>query len=95
MNEISQREYWAEIKRISEEMMGQPEDERYEWLHEAIDSHRWVIYTYYNMQVIHLSENNSYTFENFGPEACFDKETGIKWASLAYGAIWGDVWEQA
>lgn len=62
-------------------------DER---LWETIDGHQWVIYTAYNFDVLRHSANTDYAVENWGVESIVD-ETGLKWAALAFGALYADV----
>jgi hypothetical protein len=65
-----------------------------EFLHEAIDSHSWIIYTYMNHQVLQHSANESYAADNYGAEVMI-LNGQINWAALAYGAMYGDCLESA
>lgn len=62
-------------------------------LHETIDGHQWIIYTYYNYQVLQHSPNDGYSAENFGTESIVDKSGNLNTAALAFGALYGDVSE--
>jgi len=84
--------YWLESNEPDQQDFEQSEDLS-QYLSESIDGHSWVIYTWKAMQVLVWSENSDYSFQNFGPESCFDRETGIRWSSLACGAMYGDVQE--
>ena len=55
MEDITRHEYWTEVasiaKTVTEEARADADD-IIDRLHETIDSHQWVIYTFYNMQVL-------------------------------------------
>lgn len=95
--EISYGEYWKEVASLAKQVTKEArelDEDIYDVLHETIDSHQWVIYTAYNFDVLRHSPNDDYSFVNFGRESICDK-TGIKWAALAYGALYGDVCDHA
>ena len=58
--ELNEAMYWAEIDRLAREALeaerttGQDAEDA---LVQAIDAHRWVIYTYYALQVLLFSRN--------------------------------------
>jgi hypothetical protein len=62
-------------------------------LHEDIDGHHDVIYTYAAMQVILHSSNDSAYFEDFGDEGAVE-DGAIQWSRLAYAALMADVREE-
>jgi hypothetical protein len=59
-------------------------------LHEEIDSHHDVIYTYAAMQVIMQSPNSGAYFEELGAEGAVE-DNEIQWSKLAYMALLADV----
>jgi hypothetical protein len=66
-------------------------------LHETIDGHQWVIYTYYNLQVLQHTNNAEYMIDNFGGESAASAiENGIDslHCAMAYWAMYADVAEQ-
>lgn len=60
------------------------------WLHESIDGHEFVIYTYRNFQVLRYSSNDGAYVEDFGAED-LAKEGGVNWPALTYCAMLADV----
>jgi len=67
-------------------------------LHETIDSHQWVIYYSYNLDVIQNSDNADYYIDNFGAESL---ESSLKQGGLnalhchiAFWALYADVQEE-
>jgi hypothetical protein len=60
---------------------------------EQVDSSQWVIYTSRAMDVLRLSDNDSYSVDNFGVEGIVS-ESGIEWSKLAFGAMYADVMEE-
>ena len=82
-----------EIKRDSEftdDLTGR----FYELLHETIDGHEWVIYTYRHLQVLQISENAEYGIDELGPEwaAKMVKDGGLSalHMGLTYWAMYAD-----
>ena len=57
--ELNEATYWAEIDRLAREALAAEHDGRdaEDALMEAVDAHRWVIYTYYALQVLLFSRN--------------------------------------
>ena len=81
MSELTYNEYWTEIASIAETLVSEAMDDcdndresaeeqinDYR-LHETIDSHQWVIYYGYNLDVIKQSDNEDYYSDNFGAES--------------------------
>ena len=63
-------------------------------LHETIDGHQWVIYTYYNLQVLQHTDNAEYMVDTFGgDEVVAATENGIDslHCALAFWAMYADV----
>ena len=68
----------------------------HERLWETIDGHQWIIYTSYNFDVLRFSDNEEYAIVNFGAESVLTEDKdGIKWAALAFGALYADVQEHS
>ena len=62
-------------------------------LHEQIDSHEWIIYTWYNLQVLKFSDNADYMIDNIGGEVETLSERGLDGlhCALAFWALYADV----
>jgi len=94
-DEITYQEYWTEVadlaKSITEEAREYDRDIS-EVLHETIDSHSWVIYTWKAQSIIRHSQNENYTAVNFGADSCIDAN-GVSWSAIAFGCLYGDVSE--
>ena len=101
---ISNTEYWREVEdtvtNIVDEALDQTDtlEEAEELindslLHETIDSHEWVIYYSYNLDVLQHSDNADYMTDNIGGESEILKEKGIDGlhTALAYWALYADV----
>jgi hypothetical protein len=83
---ILSRDYNEEIRALAIEALKQSEDEREDWLHETIDGHERVIYTYKARVVLICTDN---------PDA-YEDEMGEKPAGpeqAAYMAMMTDVRE--
>jgi len=76
--------YFAEIRSLVEECSKVPEEAREEWLHETIDGHEFVIYTY-QARAVMLATDNPSAYEEEKGEA----PKGPKQA--AYMAMMADV----
>lgn len=107
---ISNKEYFAEVnaiaKSIVQEAMQQVENNKVDaeelisdsLLHETIDSHRWIIYYGYNLEVYQHSDNKDYCIDNLGGDCLSHslKERGVEGLhqALAYWCLYADVKEQ-
>lgn len=95
---ISQQEYWDEVRNLAKEAHDMVvEDETRDlgdMIHELVDGHEWVIYTAYNFDVLKHTESDSEIEDLFG-----DEKVGDGWHALlgkaAYAALAGDVRAQA
>ena len=77
-------EYNEEIRSLAKEALTIPEDEREDWLHETIDGHEWVIYTFWARCVLVATDNpDSYEEEMGEPAKTVEAQ--------AYMAIMHDV----
>lgn len=71
---------------IAEEMRAGDVTDQGDAVHEACDSHSWVIYTKYKFAILlHCSNSDAYT-DDFG-EVPTVGGGGINWAALAYAAL--------
>jgi hypothetical protein len=95
---ITEREYWSEVKAIQKNLLDEYKQEGAdtdpnEWvndrMHETIDGHQWIIYTYYNTQVLTHSKNDDAYFEEFGPLEATGFSDAV--AKMAYAALYADV----
>lgn len=92
MNPISLAEYAAECTAIAREIVEEcegDEDTINDRLHETVDGHQWIIYTYYNAQVLTHSRNKDAYFENFGKLEVESYSDAM--AKMAYAALEADV----
>ena len=104
-NEYTQSEYETDVQELAESILSEvieenPEadplevleviDER---LHESVDSHQSVIYTWRAQLVLAHSDNDGYAAEHFGAESATDEDGNLNWSGLAYGAMYADTRE--
>lgn len=69
MDAITQSEYWAEVKAIARAAVENCErnpDNAHDAALEAVDGHQWIIYTWYNAQVLMHCSNHDAMFETVG-----------------------------
>ena len=104
---MNNQEYWAEVNELADtiacEAMQDCENDREAaeetiWdtrLHETIDSHQWVIYSSYNLDVIKYSDNEDYYSDHFGDDALAHslKQGGLDMlhCHIAFWALYADV----
>lgn len=80
------REYHAEIRNLAREALAIPEKDRDEWIHQTIDGHEWVIYTFKARCVLIATDNPDAYMEDFG-------EPPPTVEAQAYAAMMRDVRE--
>jgi len=93
MDEISRHEYRKEVEGLAQEAAdecGFNTEAGREWIWETCDGHQWVIYTFYNYQVLQISDNDAYAIENFGAETAV-RDGVLNTAALTMGALYADV----
>ena len=99
-DQISYSDYWIEVaslaKRITEEAVergGRFDESLEEALHETVDGHGWVIYTWQAQQVLAYSPNDSVALT----EGLYEPKAGepLNWSAMAYGALEADVREHS
>jgi hypothetical protein len=83
-----ERIYRAEIRSLAKEYLRQPKDTREDWLHETIDGHEWVIYTFKAQCVLVATDHPDAYEEQYG-----DKPETME--AAAYGAIIYDIRKMA
>lgn len=69
-NTITSIEYQTEISEIAESVVTESEGDQdlaMDLIHERLDGHSWIIYTYRNAQVLQHSSNDSAYFDIYGP----------------------------
>ena len=106
MSELTNSEYWVEVKSIADNLVSEAmsdnendkdraeEDIFDSRLHETIDGHQWVIYYSYNLDVIKHSANEDYYSDNFGGEALEESLKGgldTLHCHIAFWALYADV----
>lgn len=106
---MNEQEYWLEIESIAETLVNdamntesndreKAEELIYDTeLHQTIDSHQWVIYCSYNLDVIKYSDNEEYYLNEFGADslAASLNDGGLSGlhTAIAFWAMYGDVCE--
>ena len=109
MTMITASQYWKEVEATAARVIARAQDESEDGgdlmevindtiLHEEIDSHEWIIYNAYNLDVIQYSENVDYHIDNFGVEAAGEELkarglTGLHTA-IAFWAMYADVYSE-
>lgn len=87
---ITQHEYFEQMEAIAKEYSEQPEDEQHDWLHQTIDGHEWIIYTWKAKHVMLWTDNPNALFDmGYGLEGIEDHS---RYTTLAaYCAMMSDV----
>lgn len=104
---MNSTEYWTEINSIAAsiatECMDECDNDRDKAeelindsrLHEEIDSHQWVIYYSYNLDVIQHSDNSDYMTDKFGNDYAgqilADKGLNDLHTAIAFWCMHADV----
>ena len=98
LKEITYKEYWEEIESLVEMISNEydlTEVDLYDAIHEVIDSHEWIIYNYYNLQVLEHSDNKDYMFEQGLADLSNASTIADVLNPCAYWAMYADVSEKA
>lgn len=89
---MEEKEYWAEINEIAANARREAKDQGmdlYDYLHETIDGHQFVIYTYKARHVLQYSSHEDAIFEELGDQTV-ESMSGI-YTPAAYFAMLADV----
>jgi hypothetical protein len=89
---ITQSEYFSEVNAIAENIVREcegDEDACTDRVHEDVDGHRWIIYTYYNLQVLTHSSHEDAYFEDFGALSADSFSDAVQ--KMAFAAMHSDV----
>lgn len=93
---MEQQEYWTEISSLAAELVravrADETDDPYQWLHETIDGHQWVIYTGYNLDVLRHSGNDSAAWDEGLAQSC--DSWGSVLACAAFCAMQRDILDE-
>lgn len=95
MEPITLQEYANECRAIADNIVEEcagDEEQINDRLHETIDSHQWIIYTYYNLQVLTHSRNDGAYFDEFGALQADGFSDAM--AKMAFAALEADVHEE-
>ncbi len=87
MEPITHQQYWAEIRDIAREIVDDADEDKH--VAEYVDGHQWLIYTYYNMQVLPHSNNENAYFDECGTLTVSDFSSCV--STLATWAMMADV----
>lgn len=93
---LTEKEYWDEIKSIVDSVISESKEydqDREDTLWETIDGHQWVIYTFYNYQVLSISPNAGYAVEEWGTDGIVT-DGYLDTARLTFGAMLADCHEE-
>lgn len=93
-NEMTQAEYYTQCREIAQDVWaeaGGDRDEAFEALHEAVDGHAWIIYTFRNLQVLTHSRNCDAWFEEYGPLEVSNFSDAVQ--KMAFAAMYADCSE--
>jgi len=104
---ILQQDYYADVRGVTEDAVehlreayhddGQRGEELREslltWLHETIDGHCRVIYTFEAQKGLLVSDNAGAYVEEFGEEGA-TSHGDLNWSALMYAAMERDVYEE-
>jgi hypothetical protein len=93
-SKITYQQYWKQVsaivKDVIDEMKEQDEDRDWaiDYLHQTVDGHEWVIYTWANPYVLIHSQNEDALFDDMGAtEATSYSEIMMK---MAFYALYAD-----
>lgn len=94
MERFTSAEYHQQCADIANECVTEAEgdsDRAQELIHEAVDSHQWIIYTYFNGIVLEHSSNRGAYFENYGALGANSYSDAM--IKMAFAAMHQDVCE--
>jgi hypothetical protein len=92
MEPITQHEYWVEVKALAKSALkecARDAEGARDYLHELVDGHQWVIYTYYAAQVLQHSRNEDAWFEDFDGGEFSSYADAV--SKMAYAALLTDT----
>ena len=94
INELA-HDIWSEALEQSDNDKDEAQDLVHDWIHELVDSHQWIIYTYYHNLVLHHSSNDAayldvYDDASLG-ELVKDKGVDGLHMTMAYFAMSQDI----
>lgn len=94
MESITLSQYANECSDIARDIVDecQGDEERIQdRLHETIDGHQWIIYTYYALQILSHTKNDDAYFDDFGPLTADGFSDAV--TKMAFAAFMRDVQE--
>jgi len=96
---ILRADYWQDVRSVTENLREmiesrelETEEDADQWLHETVDGHSRVIYTYNAQQCLLYSDNDGAYGDEFGSEGMVE-DGCIMWSRLAYAAFTADIRE--
>lgn len=99
-NAVLRKDYWDDVRSAAEGLKQRLQDGEFndrdqflEALHETVDWHERVIYTFQAQQCLLYSDNDGAYFEDFGSEGAV-RDGQLNWSALAYAAFERDIIEQ-
>jgi hypothetical protein len=98
-HQVLRADYWQDVREAAEELKDRLQagefgdrEEFQDALHETVDGHQRVIFTFEAQQCLLYSDNDGAYFEDFGSEGVV-KDGQINWSALAYAAFERDIIE--
>lgn len=102
MDNLSSHDYWKEVSEVAQSILDELEiqssddyedkrDEISDYLFETVDGHQWIIYTFYNKEILRHTNNESYSEDNFGTEGYADKSYDEIGLQIAFWAFYADI----
>ncbi len=92
---ISYAEYWKEVRAMAKGVKRQAkerDEDEYDVLHEMVDGHEWIIYTWAYPWVLIQSANEDALFDEMGPTEATDYAQIM--GQMAFMAFRADIAEE-
>jgi len=94
-NDMTRREYQTEIEsivnHIEDRLSEDPESELSEMVFEEVDSHEWIIYTSYHLDILQHTSEGPQEWKHFVSDGD-DYQSVIQ--AMAFDALRNDVWAE-
>jgi len=92
-SKITYSEYWKEVTAIAKSVLEEAEGgDTHDLLHEAIDAHQWIIYTWAYPYVLIHSSNEDAFFDQMGATEATSYQQIMQ--MMAFYALYQDVAEE-
>lgn len=93
MDSLTSNEYFTQCRDIATEALDTcaTDDDVYDHIHASIDGHQWVIYTFYHLEILRISNNEDAFFEDGGKLEADSFSNAVQ--QMAFAAFRQDVCE--